>query len=88
MVPLPYTKGLSEELRRTFKALGVGTYFKPRNTLRQLLVAPKDPSKKEKCGVVYLIKCDGEKEREECKSSYIGEMASTLKASTVKTLAA
>ena len=32
-----YIKGMSEELCRTFMALGVGTFFKSRNTLRQLL---------------------------------------------------
>ena len=52
-VPLLYIKGLLEEFCRTFSVLGIATYFKPKNTLQQLLIAPKDPSKKEeKFGVV------------------------------------
>ena len=39
---LPFIKGMSEQLCRTFKALGVGTYFKPQNTRQQFLVALKD----------------------------------------------
>ena len=39
-VVLPYIRGFSEELRRVFGAFGVPTYFKPTNTLRQLLVRP------------------------------------------------
>ena len=35
------------------------TYLKPMNTLRQLLSAPKDPSKYEQVsGVVYNIYCE------------------------------
>ena len=45
-VGLPYTKGLSEELQRIFKSLGVPTYHKPSSTLRQMLVHPKDKNKK------------------------------------------
>jgi hypothetical protein len=80
-VALPYIKGLSEELRRTLRQHGRDAYFKPTNTLRQLLCAPKDPAKKEeKSGVIYRIECEGEKEGQGCGSSYIGETGRTLKA--------
>ena len=57
---IPYVKGLSEELRRTLKQHGVGTIFKPYNTLRQLLSFPKDPQKQEDtCGPIYRVTCKG-----------------------------
>jgi len=71
---LPYVKGLSETLKRLFQARGIQTCFKPVNTLRQVLVAPKDKSKKEETiNPVYYIPCDS------CKDSYIGETERTLK---------
>lgn len=74
-VVIPYVKGVSEQLRRTFKRFEVPLYFKPSNTLRQLLVRPKDPLAKEKVvGPVYHIPC------EECPASYIGETERSLKA--------
>ena len=73
-VCIPYVKGVSEEMRRTFGKYGVNSYFKPYNTLRQQLVRPKDKTKKEnKKGVVFHIKC------EDCDSDYIGETKRSLK---------
>jgi len=43
---MPYIKGLSERLKRLFQAKGIQTCFKPTNTIRQVLVASKDKSKK------------------------------------------
>ena len=44
------------------------------NTLRQLLVKPKDPVDKENVvGPVYKIKC------EECEATYVGETERSLK---------
>ena len=60
----PYVKGISEQLRKIFKKQKCGVYFKPQNTLRRLLVAPKDPAKKEEAsGVVYRVKCGGGQRR-------------------------
>ena len=62
-------------MRRVFGDFGITTYFKPTNTLRQLLVHPKDPVGKEKVvGPVYHISC------ENCDASYIGETERSLKA--------
>ena len=47
-VVIPYIKGFSEEVRRVFGNYNIPTYFKPANTLRQLLVRPKDSVEKEK----------------------------------------
>ena len=53
----------------------IPTYFKPTNTLRQLLVKPKDPVDKENVvGPVYKIKC------EECEATHEGETEISLKA--------
>ena len=74
-IVIPYIKGTSEELRRIFKKYEVPCYFKPTNTLRQLLVRPKDQLDKSKmCGPVYRIPC------EDCPASYVGETERSLKA--------
>ena len=67
-IGLPYIQGLSEELQRIFKSHGVHTYHKPFNTIRSLLVNPKDKTdKKDKCGTIYNIPCSS------CDDFYIGE---------------
>ena len=67
-IALPYIKGLSENLQRLFRSHDVPTYHKPVNTLKSLLVKPKDPIQKEdQCGLIYHIKC------KDCNDTYIGE---------------
>lgn len=74
-VVIPYIRGISEQLRRAFKQHHIPTYFKPANTLRQLLVHPKDKVDKERIvGPVYHISCEA------CPASYIGETERSLKA--------
>ena len=74
-VIIPYIRGFSEELKRTFGGYGIPTYFKPTNTLRQLLVHPKDPVGKDKAvGPVYKISS------KECEATYVGETERSLKA--------
>ena len=65
LVVILYIKGLYEELRRVFGRYEVPTYFKPTNTLRQLLVRPNDPLEKV-VGPVYRISC------EDYEASYVG----------------
>jgi len=74
-IVIPYVKGTSEQLHRVMKAYNVPVYFNPTNTLRQLLVRPKDPISKERVvGPVYHIKC------ESCNANYVGETERSLKA--------
>jgi len=74
-VMLPYIKGVSEELRRNFKQFDIPVYFKPFNTLKQLLVHPKDKLDKERVvGPVYKITCNN------CEAAYVGETERSLKA--------
>ena len=53
LVVNPYIKGYSEEVTRVFGKYKIPTYFKPTNTLRQLLVKPKDPVDKENVYRMY-----------------------------------
>ena len=79
-VVLPYMQGLSEALRSKFATYQIPVYFKPQNTLRQILVSPKDKTDKgDICGPVYQIKCEGS-EQDYCDHSYIGETERTLRA--------
>ena len=58
-VVLLYVRGISEQLRRVFRSFDIPAYFKPTNTLWQLLVWPKGTVEKEKVvGPVYHITCD------------------------------
>ena len=67
-VVAPYVQGVSEKVKRVFSNYGISTCFKPHQTLRQLLVAPKDKTKvQEQAGVVYRIPCEG------CNKVYVGE---------------
>ena len=67
-IGLPYVKDLSEHLQRIFKSYNVPSYHKPINTLKSILVNPKDKTKIEnQCGIVYHIEC------QDCNNDYIGE---------------
>ena len=67
-ISLPYIEGVSEALSRKIRAAGVKVHIRPVNTIRSLLVSPKDPTKKlDQAGVVYRIGC------RDCPAHYIGE---------------
>ncbi|XP_072025293.1 uncharacterized protein [Amphiura filiformis] len=73
VVVVPYVQGLSEKVKRILGSYGVSVVFKPHQTLRQLLVAPKDkPREEDKSGVVYRVPCEG------CEKVYVGETKRTL----------
>ena len=72
---VPYTKGLSESLKKACSKHGVQVYFRGGRIIRSLLVAPKDKdSIIKKSGVIYKYKCDRVKHDEE----YIGESSRTF----------
>ena len=67
---VPYYRGLSESLKKVCSRHGVQVYFKGSNTIKNLLVAPKDQDPiQKKSGVIYRYKCD----RVDCDEEYIGE---------------
>ena len=73
---IPYVSGLSEQLQRKFGEHNIRVAHKPVNTLRQMLVHPKDKQEKDRVsGVVYHINCEGEG----CQEQYIGETEQPLK---------
>jgi hypothetical protein len=73
-IGIPYIKETSEHLIRIFRKYGITSYHKPMNTLRSMLVNPKDPVPEEKqCGIIYKFEC------KECHSTYIGETARAFK---------
>ena len=79
-VVMPYVKGTSETLRRIFNKHKVNVCFKPHQTLKQMLVHPKDKTKKsEVCGAIYHVQCAGSDKGSVCNDSYIGETERTLK---------
>ena len=68
MVAIMYVQNVSERLAKTFRKYGVLSAMKAMNSIRQLLVHPKDKlSKEETSGVVCKIPCKN------CNESYIGE---------------
>ena len=70
---IPYVKGVAEPISRILRSTSVQVAMKPQQTLRQLLVRPKDKLKpEEKSGVVYKIDC------EDCSASYIGQTGRQL----------
>ena len=74
-VGLPYMQDTYEALTCVSKAHGVGTYHQAINTIRSILVHPKDKTTDaQKCGLVYhcQVECP------ECPLTYIGETGRTL----------
>ena len=72
---IPYYKGISESTKKTCSKHAMQVYFKGGNTIKNLLVAPKDQDTiQKKSGVIYRYKCD----RVECDEEYIGESSGTF----------
>ena len=74
-IVVPYMKGLSETFKNICRRHGIDMHFKGNNTIRQLLVHPKDKDNiLKKSGVIYRYKCD----RVDCGEQYIGESGITF----------
>ena len=68
MVIIPYVEGLAEKLQRVFKKYNISTAMRPTNTLKSLLVHPKDKKDiTQTSDLVYDIPCKS------CDKSYVGE---------------
>ena len=67
LVVLPYTAGVSKDIRRVCRKYGMKAIFKAERSLHSVLTKVKDPLPMEKeAKVVYQIPCS-------CGKSYIGE---------------
>ena len=74
-ISVPYYPGLSEEFRKIFQYTQIQVCFKGKNTLKSLLMHPKDKVEDSlKQNVVYKWTCSQKK----CDSAYIGETGRTL----------
>ena len=74
-IVVPYVKGMSESCKNICRKHGIEMYFKGGNTIKNLLVDPKDRGKiLQKSGVIYRFKCD----MVDCWEEYIGESGRTF----------
>ena len=72
---VPYSQGLCESYKNICSKYGVQEHFKGGNTLKNLLMFPKDREAKTKqSNIIYWFKCG----RTECDEEYIGESARTF----------
>ena len=74
-IVVPYSQGLCESYKNICSKYGVQVHFKGENTLKNLLMLPKDREAKTKqSNIIYVFKCG----RAECNEEYIGESAKTF----------
>ena len=72
---LPYVKGHSKSMKNVGKKHGIQTCFKGGNTIKSLLMTPKDKDHiSKKSGIIYRFKCN----RVDCNGEYIGESSRTF----------
>ena len=70
----PTYKECQKKIKASLHTHNIGSYFRPVNKLREILVHPKDKTKKEDtCGIVYQIGCLN------CDYVYIGETGRPFK---------
>ena len=70
-----YIQGIGDKFNTVCQAKGIQVHFKGTNTLKMLLVTPKDKdSKLHKSGVIYHFKCP----HINCQDEYIGESGRAL----------
>ena len=74
-IVVPYMKGLNESCKNICRKHGIEMYFKGDNTIKELLVHPKDRDNiLQKSGVIYKCKCG----RVDCEDEYIGEIRKNI----------
>ena len=74
-ISVPYFPGLSESYKKIFKYMPIQVCFKGVNTLKSMLMHPKDKiSNDQKKDLVYHWECKADG----CNSSYIGETSRAL----------
>ena len=74
-IVVPYIQSMGESCKKICRKHGVNTYFKGGNTIKDLLVHPKDRDTiLQKSGVIYRFKCG----RADCRQEYIGESGRTF----------
>ena len=74
-IVIPYTQGLCESIKKICSRYGIQTYFKGSNTIRNLLVFPKDKDPMvNQSGAIYWFKCGDHS----CDDKYIGETSRTF----------
>ena len=73
-IVVPYMKGLSESCKNICRKYDIEMYFKGGNTIKEILVHPKDKDILQKSGVIYRYKCG----RVDCEEEYKGESGRTF----------
>ena len=74
-IVISYTQGLCESIKKICKMYGIQTHFKCSNTIRNLLVSPKDKDPMViKSGAIYWFQCGDLS----CEDEYIGETSRTF----------
>ena len=72
---LPYVRGLSESMKNICNKYGVQVHYKGGNTIKGLLMAPKDKDHiTMKSGIICRFKCH----RVDCDDEYIGDSSRTF----------
>ena len=74
-IVIPYTQGMCESIKKICGRYGIQTHFKGSNTIRNLLVSPKDKdSMVSKSEDIYWVQCGDLS----CDDEYIGETSRTF----------
>ena len=82
-IVIPYTQDLCESIKKICGRYGIQMYFKGSNTIRHLLVSPKDKDPMvNQSGAIYWFQCGDLP----CDGEYIGETSRTLMKDTKSTL--
>ena len=81
-IGIPYTQGLCQSIKKICGRYGIQTHFKYSNTIRNLLVSPKDKDPMvSKSGVIYWFQCGDLS----CDDEYIEELLGPLVKDTKST---